>query len=40
MKLEEIVEALKSKGLEEEEIKKVLNELNEEKIKLRKCNTY
>ena len=33
MKLEEIVEALKSKGLEEEEIKKVLFELKEEIVK-------
>lgn len=33
MKLEEIVEALKSKGLEEEEIKKVLIELKEEIVK-------
>lgn len=33
MKLEEIVEALKSKGLEEEEIKKVLTELKEEIVK-------
>ena len=33
MKLEEIVEVLKSKGLEEEEIKKVLTELKEEIVK-------
>lgn len=33
MKLEEIVEALKSKGLEEEEIKKVLTDLKEEIVK-------
>ena len=33
MKLEEIVEALHSKGLEEEEIKKVLTELKEEIVK-------
>lgn len=33
MKLEEIVEALKSKGLEEEEIKKVLTELKGEIVK-------
>lgn len=33
MKLEEIVEALKSKGLEEEEIKKILTELKEEIVK-------
>ena len=33
MKLEEIVEALKEKGLEEEEIKKVLIELKEEIVK-------
>ena len=33
MKLEEIVEALKSKGLQDEEIKKVLTELKEEIVK-------
>lgn len=33
MKLEEIVEALKSKGLQDEEIKKVLTDLKEEIVK-------